>query len=223
MYRVEIPAALFSWLLICTAVADSATRHLELSTEVIDRANKKYGAAAQARLLRWQALIPSLRGKTESEKIRSVNDFINQTPFVSDLDHWGKTDYWATPAEMIASNGGDCEDFAIAKYFTLLATGVLPDKLRITYVLAALSDGRHIAHMVLAYYTTPDAEPLILDNLKTRIFRASERSDLTVVYYFNGTGLWVANARKSGEGIKGGQDNISIWRDLNSRMGNELQ
>ena len=185
-HRAGIPAALFSWLLICTAVADSATRNAGLSTEVIERATKKYGAAAQARLLRWQAMIPSLRGKTENEKIRSVNDFINQTPFVSDLDHWGKADYWATPVEMIASNGGDCEDFAIAKYFTLLATGVPSDKLRITYVLADLSGGRHIAHMVLAYYATPDAEPLILDNLKPAISRAGERPDLTERYWSQG-------------------------------------
>lgn len=219
----RICAAIFPCLVICSTAADSALRGFALPAATIERAEKKYGAAAKARLLRWQALIATLIGRTETEKLKGVNDFLNQTPFISDLDHWGKTDYWATPAEMLASNGGDCEDFAIAKYFTLLATGVSAEKLRITYVLASTPDSRGIAHMVLAYYATASAEPLILDNLKTHIGKASERVDLTPVYNFNGTGLWLASARKSGDGIKGGPDQISIWRELNQRMGKELQ
>ena len=57
-------------------------------------------------------------------------------PWISDDEHWGKRDYWATPIEMLATNGGDCEDFSIAKYLTLTQLRVPSDKLRITYVRA---------------------------------------------------------------------------------------
>jgi len=63
----------------------------------------------------------------------------------------------------LASNGADCEDFSIAKYFALKELGVPIQRLRITYVKAVRLNQ---AHMVLAYYPEPDAVPLILDNLE---------------------------------------------------------
>ena len=54
------------------------------------------------------------------ELLGSVNTFFNRLPFVADMAHWGVEDYWASPAETFASNGGDCEDFSIAKYFALM-------------------------------------------------------------------------------------------------------
>ena len=85
---------------------------------------KKYGASARNRVTDWKLLIESNSNKSEAEKLEQVNRFFNQTPFVSDMEHWGKEDYWATPIEMLATSGGDCEDFAISKYFTLLQLGV---------------------------------------------------------------------------------------------------
>ncbi|HRZ78172.1 MAG TPA: transglutaminase-like cysteine peptidase, partial [Bacteroidales bacterium] len=91
--------------------------------------------------------------------------------FVSDAELYGVADYWATPTEFIARGAGDCEDFAIAKYATLKAMGMDVAKLRITYVKSLTLDQ---AHMVLAYYPTPDAEPLILDNLNRLIKSAGQ-------------------------------------------------
>jgi predicted transglutaminase-like cysteine proteinase len=130
-------------------------------------------------------------------------------------------DYWATPTEMLASNGGDCEDYSIAKYFTLLALGVNIDKLRITYVKARNLPPAEQAHMVLTYYAKPDAIPLVLDNLVPEIKPASERADLLPVYSFNGDGLWLAKERGSGR-VEGGSAKISLWTQLNSRMGKEF-
>ncbi|MBK7656351.1 MAG: transglutaminase-like cysteine peptidase [Betaproteobacteria bacterium] len=80
---------------------------------------------------------------------------------------WGQVDYWATLLDTASKNAGDCEDFAIAKYVSLINSGMDENKLRLTYVLARVqSNGKSISepHMVLAYYPDPGAEPLILDN-----------------------------------------------------------
>ena len=120
---------------------------------------------------------PKHRALSERQKLELVNDFMNRTPFKTDQEHWGKVDYWATPVEFLSTNGGDCEDFSIAKYFTLRALGVADDKLQITYVKETRVYNE--AHMVLAYFATPDAEPLILDNINKTIQPASNRGDLT--------------------------------------------
>jgi predicted transglutaminase-like cysteine proteinase len=159
---------------------------------------------------------PKHKKLPEGGKLELVNDFMNRTRFLNDIDHWGKEDYWATPIEFLSTDGGDCEDFSIAKYFTLRALGVSDDKLRITYVKELVIYNQ--AHMVLAYFTTPDAEPLVLDNINKTIQPASTRTDLLPVYSFNGSGLWLAK-EQTGRGQQvGGSDRIGHWRDLQSRM-----
>ncbi|WP_344764664.1 transglutaminase-like cysteine peptidase [Actimicrobium antarcticum] len=215
-------ALLLACLLSGVVTVWSFDTDIVLSERMLAGAERKYGVEARQRLLAWRQLIGSARGRGEADKLRLVNDFFNTIPFVSDIDHWQREDYWATPAEMLASNGGDCEDFSIAKYFSLVALGVSVDKLRITYVKARDVNPVSQAHMVLTYYTTPGAEPLVLDNLIPEIKPASQRPDLTPVYSFNGDGLWLAKARGDGKAVKGGSGNISLWRDLVARIGKEF-
>ena len=196
---------------------------IALSDKLLEAAESKYGQAAKERLTAWAQLVAAGRQGTEREKLELVNAFFNQTPFVSDIEHWGREDYWATPSEMLASNGGDCEDFSISKYFTLLALGVPMNRLRITYVKARNWNPVNQAHMVLTYYPSPSAVPLVLDNLIPEIKLATERPDLLPVYSFNGSGLWLAKVRGTGKAVAGGSGNISLWRDLTARIGNEFQ
>jgi len=121
----------------------------------------------------------------EDATLHFVNDLLNRVPQIEDSVHWRLQDYWATPAEFVASNGGDCEDFVIAKYFALRESGIPAEKLRLTYVKSYQS-GKIENHMVLAYYPTPNAEPLLLDNLLPQMLPASKRTDLMPVYEFNG-------------------------------------
>lgn len=201
--------------------ADVANVAVSLSEKVIASAEKKYGTDARGRLVAWTKLIADNRKKSEPEKLKLVNDFFNQIPFASDMEHWGVQDYWATPVEMLASNGGDCEDYAIGKYFTLLALGFSMDRLRINYVMATTQDPSNQAHMVLTYYPKPDAIPFVLDNLIKEIKLASARADLIPVYSFNGEGLWLAKERSSGR-ASGSSSKISLWTEMNARMGKEL-
>lgn len=134
---------------------------------------------------------------------------------MSDQQHWGKLDYWATPIEFLATDGGDCEDYVIAKYFTLRAVGVPESKLYLTYVKAIRLNQ---AHMVLTYFKKATSIPLVLDNINPRILPATQRRDLIPIYSFNGEGLWLAKQRGKGKAVSGGEKQLKQWNDLLKRM-----
>jgi len=193
-----------------------AAGDLGITDALIEAVYREHGRRARNILMDWRALVARHRDADEMDKLRAVNRFFNRRiRFLSDQRHWGRRDYWATPVETMISRGGDCEDYAIAKYFTLRVLGVPDARLRITYVRA-----RRLrqAHMVLAYYPQPGAEPLILDNLTRRIRPASRRRDLTPVYSFNGTHLWMAKARGAGRRV-GSARRMNNWAGLLRRMG----
>ncbi len=173
-----------------------------------------YSNAALRRIREWQALLDSGAKLSTTAKLKAVNDFFNDLEFVDDILLWEAADYWATPVEFLAKGAGDCEDFAIAKYFTLVEMGVSSARLQITYVKAHKLNQ---AHMVLAYYATPASDPRVLDNLVAEVLPGSARSDLTPVYSFNGRGLWIAKARGNSRRV-GSATRIGPWRDLVIRM-----
>lgn len=211
-----------AFLCLGFAVADNLGLRLGWTEKTLASVEKRYGAPARKRLLAWRELMESNHNKPELEKLELVNQFFNQVIFVSDIEHWGQEDYWATPVEMLSTNGGDCEDFAIAKYFTLVEMGVPVDRLQITYVKALRLNPVSQAHMVLTYYPTPDAVPLVLDNLDSDIRPANVRTDLIPVYSFNGEGLWLAKERGLGRNV-GKSDRLSLWRSLTARIGKEAE
>lgn len=189
--------------------------------KMIDSVGEIHGGEAQKRVLEWQKVLRESAMLPEEDKLVRVNMFFNRIPPGEDIVSWGVKDYWATPLEFIIANKGDCEDYATAKYLSLLQIGVPEARLRITYVTAYLPD-RHLlqSHMVLGYYPTPSAEPLILDNLVTAILPASKRPDLSPVLGFNSSGLWSAKLEKSGDSKRGG--NLpGGWRAMQQRMNNE--
>ena len=191
---------------------------LAISDEMFEEIRVKYGLDAINRVQQWQQLVKSSSDLPEQEKLKKVNDFFNQrVEFVSDSLLWGQDDYWATPLEFLAKGAGDCEDYSIAKYFTLRKLGVDDEKLRITYVKALELNQ---AHMVLTYFSTPRAIPLVLDNLIPAIKPALIRKDLLPVYSFNGSGLWLAKARGNGKRV-GGSSRLSLWGELKQRMEEE--
>ena len=189
-------------------------QNFRLDTELLSKAEQKYGKSARLRLVAWENLIITDNSQTELEKLEKVNQFFNQMEFVEDIDHWGNKDYWATPIEFLGTQGGDCEDFTIAKYFTLKAMGIEEEKLYLTYVKALTYN---VHHMVLTYFSTPGSEPLVLDNIVADIKPASQRRDLLPIYSFNGTGLWLAKQRGRGK-LAGSSSRLKRWQDLVQRM-----
>jgi len=170
--------------------------------------------AGKGRIDAWQHLMATQNQGSELQRLRAVNLFFNQQlRYVEDSDLWHEVDYWATPIQALIKGAGDCEDYAIAKYFSLRRMGIPSDKLRITYV-KALRQNR--AHMVLTYYSTPQAQPLVLDSLMDAIKPASQRSDLLPVYAFNGEGLWLTGA--AGNKKVGDTKRLSRWQDVLKKM-----
>jgi predicted transglutaminase-like cysteine proteinase len=171
-----------------------------------------------ATLQDWKRLLDDANTlAAPADKLRRVNEFFNRrVQFADDREIWGQSDYWATAMETLAKGKGDCEDFTIAKYFTLLNAGVANEQLRLVYVKARIGGPESAvvqAHMVLAYYATPDAEPLVLDNLITEIRPASRRPDLAPVFSFNSQGIW-EGAVGSGARAAGDIGRLSRWQDL---------
>jgi predicted transglutaminase-like cysteine proteinase len=188
-----------------------------ISKKLLNAVEKKYGVAAKKRMIALAKLINSLKGKSEKEKVVKINSFFNQVPYVTDKVNWGKNDYWATPIEFLGKFGGDCEDYAIAKFLTLVKVGVPAKKLYITYVKITYN-GLNQAHMVLAYYPKPRAVPYILDNFNKKILLATKRKDLKPVYSFNAESLFLAKQRGLGKKVPGGNQRNKKWLSFLSRL-----
>lgn len=194
---------------------------LEFDAAMLERTMRtRYGAQGVQGLQNWFGVLQEQRGLSQEQQLERVNAFWNRSVLASDDPAvWGEADYWATPLESLGKRSGDCEDFVIGKYFTLLHLGVPVEKLRLIYVrarLGGLGSTQSIAHMVLGFYPTPDAIPLVLDNLVGEILPASERGDLTPVFSFNGQGIYVPGASQ-----KAPVERIGRWQGLLVRMQQE--
>jgi predicted transglutaminase-like cysteine proteinase len=183
-----------------------------VSERLIEVYSARFGPEARARLEAWKRDAAQRKHAPAQEIVllADVNRILNRVRFVDDRVHWGEVDYWATPAESIGSDGADCEDFSIAKYFLLKELGVPIARLRLTYVKSLKLNQ---AHMVLAYYERPDAEPLVLDNLEDRVRPASQRADLVPVYSFNDEEVWIEMRGRSGSPTQ-----LRNWRALMDRL-----
>lgn len=200
---------------VCLLLAGMGGLHAVDDVALQALARQRFGLVAGSNIQDWRVFIHSLAGQPEPELLRRVNEFVNRrVRFADDTEIWSQPDYWATPIETLGHGTGDCEDFTIAKYFSLRELGVSHDKLRLIYVKAyAGGAGSKViqAHMVLGYYATPDAEPLVLDNLVSEIRPAGQRSDLAPVFSFNAEGVYAAGKVASVE-------RLTRWRNLLTRM-----
>lgn len=199
----------FTVLLLALLGASSALDGERLQTQA-----QRYGPVAQQSVRALLESLAVIASTDEETRVVQVNQFFNRRVFFrEDVEVWGQQDYWASPLETLARGQGDCEDYAIAKYFSLLAVGVVPARLRLVYVRATLGlpAGPQVAHMVLAYYPAPGAEPMILDNLVLEVMPASRRKDLVPVFSFNTEGLWQGT---DGAGAGDPLARLSRWREV---------
>jgi predicted transglutaminase-like cysteine proteinase len=181
---------------------------------ILRNAEQRYGQSVDGlqRIVDWGDMLADSANLSEQDKLAAVNRFFNrQLRFTDDQTIWRQNDYWATPIEALMQGAGDCEDYSIAKFFSLRQLGVDAQKLRIVYVKALRQNQ---AHMVLAYYPTPTADPLVLDNLIGQIRPASQRRDLLPVYAFNLEGLYLAGSDQP----KGNTKQLSRWQNVLEKM-----
>ncbi len=210
LYRFVM--TVFAGLLIASTVFTG--EKFSLNRDMLRRAEAKYGKEAYNRLISWETLIKQDNKSSDMDKLKKVNQFFNKIRYASDFDVWGVEDYWATPVEFLCKGAGDCEDYAIAKFFTLVSMGMSEEKLKITYVKAIQ---HNINHMVLTYYSDPEAEPLVLDNMVDSINPGSKRTDLMPIFGFNGSGLWMAKQRGQGK-LAGNSSRLKLWQEAQKKM-----
>ncbi len=132
----------------------------------------------------WDSFKKNAKGKSTMELLRYVNSFWNTWPYIEDITNWKVPDYWSIPAEFIKKSG-DCEDYAIVKYFTLKELGIPVEDMRIVVVRDTL---RNLAHAVLAVYVNGDA--YILDNLSNTVLAHSRIRQYSPQYSVNESGRW---------------------------------
>ncbi len=204
-------------LLIFTFIINlEAYKKTYLTQRQISKFSSKYGSTSLRRLKVWDSMMINTQDKKILQKLKKVNDFFNHIKYKTDLRHWRRKDYWATPFEFMGTGAGDCEDYAIAKYFSLRKLGVPDSKLRITYVIYKRRGTKYEqAHMVLTYYHKANSTPIVLDNINKKLKLASKRKDLKPIYSFNAGGLWQAKNKGS---IKVGRNNLKAWKSLMSRI-----
>ena len=205
------------WLLVAGLLFAWVAQGAADFDRLLSTLTQRWGAGPTPKFNAWRTLIGNISGMQDADRLKRVNDFFNrQVRFAEDVDNWEQPDFWATPMESIGKGAGDCEDYAIAKYFTLREAGIPTAKLRLIYVRASSGSAGGApsqAHMVLAYYAQPDAEPLVMDNLVGDIKPASRRPDLVPVFSFNSEGVFAGAAGAAGAPAAG-TGRLSRWEDL---------
>jgi predicted transglutaminase-like cysteine proteinase len=162
----------------------------------------------------YEDLIRSAAGLPDAEAIDRVNRFFNsRIRYAADPETWGQTEYWATPAEVLEKGQGDCEDFAIAKFFTLIKIGVKEDLLSLMY--GRIEPGGQ-AHMVAGYGACDI--PLILDNIADDVVPADRSRDLRLIMGFNLGSLWMFKNNIRRKAISDNPRCIRQWGELLQRM-----
>lgn len=180
---------------------------------------ERFGTPGVQALHEWLTLLQSQAERPLKSQLTAINAFWNRVVLGSeDSLIWGQPDYWATPLETLGKRAGDCDDYVIGKYFSLLYLGIPGEQLRFIYVRARLGGAgstQSIAHMVLGHYATPQGEPLVLDNMTSDILPARDRPDLSPVFSFNAQGIYVPGKQPTPA------QRISRWPDLLARMQQE--
>jgi len=207
---------LFTLVFFVSCLVASIPVHISMAK--LKKIERKYGPKAKKRVLLWDKMLVKAKRKKTLEKLKIVNDFFNKVKYKRDHKHWKKKDYWASPFEFLGTGAGDCEDYAIAKYFALRQLGVPDSKLRITYVKLSRKGTKYEeAHMVLNYYHKPTQTPIVLDNVNKRLTLATKRRDLKPIYSFNAVGLWKAqNKGKTQKNM--GSNKLKNWKSMMERI-----
>ncbi|MGY3926077.1 transglutaminase-like cysteine peptidase [Aeromonas simiae] len=212
----SLPLAMLCLLLAGTAQASRMSDYLA-QPALQQKMEEVYGKGSVQRAKALAQLMAPRAGTSDQQKLSLVNNYFNNLTYSEDPKLWGEQDYWANPLEFIGARGGDCEDYSIAKYYTLMELGVDEKKLRMAYVKALAYNQ---FHMVVLYFATPKSEPLVLDNIKATIQPGSKRTDLLPVYSFDAKSLWIMKSRREGT-LAGSADRLAQWKSMQTRFSTE--
>ena len=144
--------------------------------------------------LRFIELVELAKHGSGRDRLERVNRAINAAiRYSSDLTQHGVIDLWSSPLASLESERGDCEDYAIAKYYVLRSAGVPAGELRI--VLVRDLDTQEY-HAVLA--ARQDSEWLVLDNRRMTLLDSYGIQRLQPLFAVDDQGVQMFNARFAG-------------------------
>jgi len=168
-------------------------RHLRL--DVAD-GDCRQDTINQCHLQSWLAFLRGIKDKSRAEQRQEVNRYVNERPYRLDLDTYGQDDYWAVVKEFLP-HGGDCEDFAISKFFSLRWLGVPADDLRL---LLVQDTNLRVQHAVLIVFDS--GEVWVLDNQSPQVMPQDTIVHYTPLYSVNEKHWWLhvpATAQQQGD------------------------
>jgi len=159
---------------------------------MFDRFSKDVNSgASDAIVQKWKKDLTPMKGLPLIQMANEVNNLMNKIRYIGDNKNWGKSDYWGTPSEFL-TYGGDCEDFAIAKYISLRALGVPDQAMRIA-IVKDLQKG--IPHAILIVYT--ENVPMVLDNQIKKMTEANDIGHYKPIFSINRTAWWLHNDNRN--------------------------
>ena len=162
-----------------------------LSTYKDEPGDCKSGQLNACAFKKWQDLIDELKDKPKAFQLAKVNSYMNLYRYILDPINWGVKDYWEIPKEFFA-RFGDCEDYAIVKYFTLRALGWKAEDMQII-VLQDMN--LRIAHAILSVKL--GKKKMILDNQIGLVVEAKRIRHYRPIYSLNENGWWRYKPSKS--------------------------
>jgi predicted transglutaminase-like cysteine proteinase len=143
------------------------------------------------RMQPWVAWAEGLRGQPVSERINAINQRVNQRlRYVLDIIADGVPDYWQSPLESVTRLTGDCEDYAILKYYLALHAGISQDDLALVIGRIASTGELHAVLVARA-----ESGWRLLDNRTNTVIDLGGRADLGTIYFVDLSDVWVPVAR----------------------------
>lgn len=182
-------------------------------TNYINNSEKK--KFIENRLNKYNNLKIQVKDYELIRKLSHINTFINRIFPAHDITTQASLDHWATPKEFLLQGHGDCEDYAIAKYFTFLELGIPKEKL---YFAVVDVKGQRDSHMVLLYLENKNSTPLVLDNLSSRVLPLTQRTKLIPKFAFNEIDSYKFTHEKFTEKIKINWGKENKWEKLLNRV-----
>ncbi len=140
----------------------------------------------------WQSFVAELARLPLRERVMRANAVLNRVRYVSAEANWHDPNHWETPFEFL-TRGGQCQDYAIAKFMALAAAGVPESALRLVVVHDTETS---LDHAITVVYV--DGEALVLDNQVKDVVPAVELVRYVPYYSINRTGWWYHVPVRSG-------------------------
>ena len=213
---------LFAALMTFAMLAPAVAQQRQVPTNVISASVPAAPRAEQ----QWTRLVSYINGLPESHRAGHVNLVMNGFRYAPDIETTGEEDHWDTPLEFVGRGAGDCEDFAIAKYFMLLEAGIAPELVRLAFVFytgdakalgVTVAQPKRTHVVVLHYQHIGDHDPLVLDAVP-HIAPLSERADLHLVFEFGADGNYTSAVSEAMVSTRAINRMMAKWTDVLDRM-----